>query len=217
MADRKNFPGNFPRGNQDNKPGDTKKPKFNSYWIIGIILLVMIGIQLLSSSGGLQEIDSNRFFQVLQNGDIEKIVIVNKEKVEIYIKPERLTDPAYDDIKSQKSNTVFGQSLPQYFFTIISQDVFVGELNKVMNGLPEENRPTYTTLTRRNYFGEIMLWVLPFLLILGIIIWRNLPQAALWLVGVLVGIKLIFAGAAMTAIGMTGRRAMKKVQKAVTA
>ena len=53
--------------------------------------------------------------------------------------------------------------------------------------------------------------------ILGIIIWRNLPQAALWLVGVLVGIKLIFAGAAMTAIGMTGRRAMKKVQKAVTA
>jgi uncharacterized membrane protein HdeD (DUF308 family) len=53
--------------------------------------------------------------------------------------------------------------------------------------------------------------------VLGIIIWRNLPQAALWLVGVLVGIKLIFAGAAMTAIGMTGRRAMKKVQKAVAA
>jgi uncharacterized membrane protein HdeD (DUF308 family) len=53
--------------------------------------------------------------------------------------------------------------------------------------------------------------------ILGIIVWRNLPEAALWLVGVLVGIKLIFAGAAMTAIGMTGRRAMKKVQKAVTA
>ena len=50
----------------------------------------MIGIQLLSSSGGLKEIDSNRFFQVLQRGDIEKIVIVNKEKVEIYIKPERL-------------------------------------------------------------------------------------------------------------------------------
>ena len=34
--------------------------------------------------------------------------------------------------------------------------------------LPDDNRPTYTTVTRRNYFGEIMLWVLPFLLILGI-------------------------------------------------
>jgi len=168
MTDKKNPLGRFPGGNPGNKPGGTNKPKFNSYWIIGIILLVMIGIQLLSSNGNLKEIDSNRFFQVLQRGDIEKIVIVNKEKVEIYIKTERLQDPVYDDIKSQKSNTVLGQSVPQYYFTIISQDVFVGELNRVMNNLPEENRPTYTTMTRRNYFGEIMLWVLPFLLILGI-------------------------------------------------
>ncbi len=168
MADKKINPGRFPGGNLGNKPGGANKPKFNSYWIIGIILLVMIGIQFLSSSGGLKEIDSNRFFQILQKGDIEKIVIVNKEKVEIYIKPERLTDAEFEDVKSQKTNTVLGQSLPQYFFNIISQDVFVGELNKVMNELPSENRPTYTTATRRNYIGEIMLWVLPFLLILGI-------------------------------------------------
>ena len=167
MAERRT-PGNFPGGNTGNKPGGTNKPKFNSYWIIGIILLVMIGIQLMSSGGGLKEIDSNRFFQMLKNGDVEKIVIVNKEKVEIYIKPERLSDPQFDDIKSQKSNTVLGQSVPQYSFIIISQDVFVGELNRVMNDLPPDNRPTYTTATRRNYLGEIMLWVLPFLLILGI-------------------------------------------------
>ncbi len=168
MADKKSNPGKFPGGNLGNKPGGPIKPKFNSYWIIGIILVAMIGIQFLSASGGLKEIDSNRFFQMLQKGDIEKIIIVNKEKVEIYIKPERLTDAEYEDVKSQKSNTMLGQSLPQYFFNIISQDVFVGELNRVMNELPPENRPTYTTATRRNYLGEIMLWVLPFLLILGI-------------------------------------------------
>jgi len=182
MADKKNNPGNSPGGkqgnnpfgnlkpggNQGNKPGGNIKPKFNSYWIIGIILLVMIGIQLLSSSGGLKEIDSNRFFQTLKEGDIEKLVIVNKEKVEIYIKPDRLTDPRYDDVKAQKTNTVLGQTVPQYYYSIISQDVFVRELNEVMNDLPPDNRPSYTTITRRNYLGEIMLWVLPFLLILGI-------------------------------------------------
>lgn len=168
MAERKNSPGNFPGGNPGNRPGGPNKPRFNSYWIIGIILLVMIGIQFLSSGNNLKEMDSNRFFQVLQKGDIEKIVIVNKEKVEIYIKPERLSDPIYDDVKSNKSNTVLGQPVPQYYFTIISQDVFIGELNKVMNELPPENRPTYTTSTRRNYLGEIMLWVIPFLLIMGI-------------------------------------------------
>ncbi len=168
MAEKRNTPGGFPGSGPGNRQGGPNKPKFNSYWIIGIILLAMIGIQFLSSSGGLKEIDSNRFFQILKRGDIEKIVIVNKEKVEIYIKPDRLSDPAYDDIKSQKTNTVLGQSVPQYYFNIISQDVFVGDLNRVMNELPPEDRPSQTTVTRRNYFGEILLWVLPFLLILGI-------------------------------------------------
>ncbi|HDS06896.1 MAG TPA: ATP-dependent metallopeptidase FtsH/Yme1/Tma family protein, partial [Bacteroides sp.] len=176
MADKKNQTtntpggntGNRPGGGSGNRPGGNPKPKFSSYWIIGIILLVMIGIQFLGSSGGLKEIDSNRFFQMLNNGDIEKIVIVNKEKVEIYIKPEKLSEPRFDDVKSQKRNTVLGQSVPQYYFTIISQDVFVQDLNEAMNELPPESRPTYTTVTRKNYFGEILLWVLPFLIILGI-------------------------------------------------
>ncbi len=167
-GNRPGMPGNRPGGNPGNKPGGGMKPKFNSYWIIGVILLVMIGLQFLSAGSGLKEIDSNRFFQILQNGDIEKLVIVNKEKVEVYIRAERLSDAAYEDIKSQKSNSVLGQAVPQYYFSIISQDVFVTELNNVMNNLPQEKRPSYTTVTRRNYMGEILLWIIPFLLILGI-------------------------------------------------
>jgi len=176
MAERKNNPGNYPGGKPGNRPGGApgnrpggpNKPKFNSYWIIGIVLLAMIGIQFLNSGNNLKEMDTNRFFQVLQKGDVEKIVIVNKEKVEIYIKPERLSDAAYEDVSSNKSNTVLGQPVPQYYFTIISQDVFMEDLNRVMNDLPPDDRPTYTTATRRNYLGEIMLWVIPFLLIVGI-------------------------------------------------
>ncbi len=178
MTDKKKNPGNFPGnlgnlgnrpGNKPgNKPGGPTKPKFNSYWIIGIILLAMIGIQFLGSGNSLKEIDNNRFFQILEEGDVEKIVIVNKEKVEVYIKPERLSDARYEDVKSDKPSSMLGQPVPQYYFTIISQDVFMGDLNRVMNALPEDNRPTYTTLTRRNYMGEIMLWVIPFLLIMGI-------------------------------------------------
>ncbi len=172
MADKKKNPINFPGGNlgnrPGNKPGGPTKPKFNSYWIIGIILLAMIGIQFLGSGNSLKEIDNNRFFQILEEGDVEKIVIVNKEKVEVYIKPERLSDARYEDIKSDKPSSMLGQPVPQYYFTIISQDVFMGDLNRVMNELPADNRPTYTTLTRRNYMGEIMLWVIPFLLIMGI-------------------------------------------------
>ena len=37
------------------KPGLNKsgKPKFNSYWIVGIILLVLLGVQLLNNTGNI--------------------------------------------------------------------------------------------------------------------------------------------------------------------
>ncbi|MEN8156681.1 MAG: ATP-dependent zinc metalloprotease FtsH [Bacteroidota bacterium] len=144
------------------------KPKFNSYWIIGIILLVMIGIQFMNAGSSETEIDSHRFFQILKRGDIEKLIIVNKEKVKVYIRVDRLSDPLYEDVKSKKSNTVLGETVPQYYYSIISQDVFMTELNEVMNTIPQDKRPTYTTATQRNYMGEILFWILPFLLILGV-------------------------------------------------
>jgi hypothetical protein len=124
MADKNNRPGSLPGGGPGNRPGNRPgnkpggpggpgKPKFSSYWIIGIILLVMIGIQFLGSGNNLKEIDSNRFFEILKRGDVERIVIVNKEKVEIYIKPEKLSDPRYDDVKSNRANSVLGQPVPQ--------------------------------------------------------------------------------------------------------
>ncbi|MDF1570474.1 MAG: ATP-dependent zinc metalloprotease FtsH [Bacteroidales bacterium] len=163
MAEKTNRPGT-PGG--PNKPGN--KPKFNTYWIIGIVLLALIGMQFLNNTGTMVETDSNSFFEMLRAGDVEKIVIVNKEKVEIYIKPERLSDAKYSEMNEKRSNSMLGQNLPQYYFTIVFPDVFGQQLNDVMNELPPEKTPQYTTVTRKNVLGEMLLWILPFLLILGI-------------------------------------------------
>jgi cell division protease FtsH len=149
-----------------NKPGN--KPKFNAYWIIGIILILLISMQFINNSGGMVETDSNSFFEMLKSGDVEKIVIVNREKVEIYIKPEKLSDARHSEVNKNRSNTMMGQSLPQYYFTIVFPDVFGQELNNVLNELPPDKTPQQSTVTRRNVLGEMLLWILPFLLILGI-------------------------------------------------
>ncbi len=149
-----------------NNPGN--KPKFNTYWIIGIVLLALVGMQFLNTPGNMVEIDSNSFFEMLKSGDVEKIVIVNKEKVEIYIKPEKLQDARHSRVNGNRNNTMMGQNLPQYYFTIVFPDVFGQELNQVLNELPPEKSPEYTTVTRKNVLGEMLLWILPFLLILGI-------------------------------------------------
>jgi ATP-dependent metalloprotease FtsH len=152
------------------KPGLNKsgKPKFSSYWIVGIILLVLLGVQFLNNSGTIAETDSNAFFEMLKDGDVEKFVIVNKEKIEIYIKSEKLADAKYNDLKDKRNSTVLGQSVPQYTFTIVFPEVFGQELNTVMNDLPDDKKPAYTTATRKNVLGEMLVWVFPFLLILGI-------------------------------------------------
>jgi cell division protease FtsH len=159
-------------GNPDRRPGPNKppgnKPKFNSYWIIGIVLLVLLGIQFLNQSDGMVETDSNSFFEMLEAGDVSKIVIVNKEKVEIYIKPERLSEARHAKVRDKRTNTMLGETVPQYYYSIVFPDVFGQKLNDVLNALPPENKPEYTTATRRNILGDMLLWILPFLLILGI-------------------------------------------------
>lgn len=166
MADKDKNPGGPDRKPGPNKPGN--KPKFNSYWIIGVVLLVLLGVQFLNQSDGMVETDSNSFFEMLEGGDVSKIVIVNKEKVEIYIKPEALSEARHAKVREKRTNTMLGQSVPQYYFSIVFPDVFGQELNQVLNSLPPEKTPEYTTVTRRNILGEMLLWVLPFLLILGI-------------------------------------------------
>ncbi len=148
-----------------NKSG---KPKFNSYWIVGIILLVLVGVQFLSNTGNIAETDSNTFFEMLRDGDVEKIVIVNRERVEIFIKPERLADARYSNLKETRSNSPFKVGLPHYQFNIVFPDVFGRELNTVMNELPAEKKPAYSTKKEKNVVGDMLIWIFPFLLILGI-------------------------------------------------
>ena len=44
-------------------------------------------------------------------------------------------------------------------------------------------------------------------ILLGVMIWRQWPVSGAWAIGILVGIKLIFAGWAMVGIGVAGRSA----------
>ena len=51
-------------------------------------------------------------------------------------------------------------------------------------------------------------------IILGVMIWRQFPVSAVWLVGVLVGIRLIFAGWTMIMLGSVGEAIADEAEKA---
>ena len=54
-------------------------------------------------------------------------------------------------------------------------------------------------------------------ILLGIMIWRGWPESSVLVVGILVGIKLIFAGGAMVGIGAAARGSASDIEDAVEA
>ncbi len=145
------------------------KPKFNVYWIYGIIALAIIGTYLLNMRGGPEEISWQHFEKdILSTHDVEKIVIVNKERAEIFIKKDRLASGKYKDTGAKGINSI-ARAEPQYFITIGSVETFETNLDKAMSGFSDDEMVPLTYETRRNFFGEMLTWLFPILIL--VVIW----------------------------------------------
>ncbi len=161
---------NTPQKEKENKGlfssftgGDGKKPKFSFYWIYGILALVFIGLNFLNMGEGAKKTGWGELRQMLVEGDVEKIILVNKESAEIFIRPELLDDEKYKDVKRGNN---FGQSQPQYYYNVTSPDKFVERVEQTQEGKTDaiyvENE------VRHNWGGELLSWVFPILLIVGV-------------------------------------------------
>lgn len=149
------------KNQRKNKGPGSKKP-FNFYWIYGIIGAILIGINLFNFSG-LKKTQLNNFSEMIQNGDVARIVVVNKEIVEITIKSEKLSDPKYQGLKNK---TFGGANGPHYYIEIGSDEQFINYLNEFQANSENKIRPEYET--RKNWGGEIFGWLLPIIIMVGI-------------------------------------------------
>jgi len=161
--------------NTNNKNG---KPKFNIYWIYGLIALTLIGLQLFSFSPGPKEITMQEFERdMLKNGDVEKIKVINKEKANIYIKKDRLNDVRYKDLFDNSFSSV-SQEGPHFFFTIGSIEYFEQWLREAQDKYLDGEYIEVSYKTQPNYLRDIIGWLLPIFIILAIwiIIFRRMSK-----------------------------------------
>lgn len=72
----------------ENNPNQRKGPKFNIYWIYGIILLAIIGANFLGNSFGTSTTEHSfeDLKDPLSKNDVKKLVVINKDYVEVYLK-----------------------------------------------------------------------------------------------------------------------------------
>src|SRR5580700_278215 len=97
--DRSNFPRfNRTKGDDDSNP--KKGPKFNIYWVWGVIAIVLIALEYFSPfSPDAKQIDELEFRKdMLAKGDVDKLELIpNKGVVRVYIKKDSLQKPYYAD------------------------------------------------------------------------------------------------------------------------
>jgi len=157
--------------NKNNKIEDkdkSKKPKFNFYWVYGIIVLLLLGLQLLNFSGQAKKKYEQDFFsELLPSNDVDKIYVVrNKEQVEVFIKDKSLDKTEYNDLGEGRFKAL-SQGKPHYTFEIGSVDRFDEKLQEAYenNDNIEEVNIDYGT---RTSFLEQIGWLLPIIIIIGI-------------------------------------------------
>jgi len=168
MTDSNKTDKNKGKTGKDGKPSG--KPKFNAYWIYGAVAVSILGFQLIFSGSGNEEITWQRLErEMIQNRDIEKIVVVNKENAEIYIKPDKLASGKYSDVDSHGFGGIPNNG-PHFSYTIPSVEVFNANIEEAQKkyGYNESEIISVRYETRKNILGDLLGWILPLALLVGV-------------------------------------------------
>ena len=157
--------------NENNK--QPKKFQYNSYWIYGFILFLVLAFNVIFMiNTKTKEISQNEFEKMVIADEVKKIEIINKNTVHVFIK-DSIIDKNYPELKDERFNAIN----PQFEFEIGDAGVFGEQLEKLQeSGHPVE----FTYKTENSIFGPILNMLLPILLFIGlwIIIMRRMGGGA---------------------------------------
>ena len=173
---KKQFAKNKGTNGHGKKPGTPKKGgnRFNFYWVYIIVFALFIGMQIFTAmSFSAKNSTYQEFEQALELGDVDRVNIVNERKVQIFIKEESLRESErYDEV----SETNLGKYLnpgPHYVFEMPST-TFEDRLKDYYELRDVEDRIPVNYQTQDNFFGDIVSWVLP--LVLMVAVWMFLMR-----------------------------------------
>ncbi|WP_457618572.1 ATP-dependent zinc metalloprotease FtsH [Lutibacter sp.] len=139
-----------------------KTPKFNFYWIYGVIFVLFIGYQLFNDGNmSSRNLSQNEFKTILEANDIDKIMIVNRDIANIYIKKEALEKEKYKKDKG----SLYTSNSPLYFYDFGDLQNFEKELKaeKEAKNLDFDT----SNVERTNLLDQIFMY-LPFIFLIGL-------------------------------------------------
>ena len=154
---------NTDNNNPDNKPNG----KFNSYWIYGLLALLLLALNFYTlQSSSTKPLDWARFQSMMQAKEIQKIEVINKKQANVHLTKKALDSGKYTDATISK----FSPNRAHYFFEIGDVRAFLEDIKEIQK---EANIPTAEFIRpqfeeKPNWIPQILSWLLPVFIIIAI-------------------------------------------------
>lgn len=149
--------------NQNSGPGSRKPQggfKFNPYWIYGILFVVLLGLTFIRT-GGSANTNWSEVRQMILQGDVEKLRVVNDREVQVYLtSAARQKEPYKKKINKQES--ILGDEDWDFAFEM-EKDFFNTQFALVEAEIQKTNKeaksPVVLFHTDPQIWGQIFQWV----------------------------------------------------------
>ena len=142
---------------------DTPKP-FSSRpsWLLIFLTGMFLYFTFWGTNSNTEEIGWLQFEStMLAKRDVEKVVVINKEKAEIYIKEDRLSSPEYKEV----SEALWGTNLgPHYTMSIGSVESFETKMTEAQTNLSAGSKVNITYKSRVQWL-TVLAWIFPLAMI----------------------------------------------------
>ncbi|MNF35295.1 ATP-dependent zinc metalloprotease FtsH [compost metagenome] len=149
---------------KDNNP-NSNKFKVSPWLIYTAILLIFLFISFATGGSSLQEpaqLTSSKFNTYLEKGQIEKVIVYNKNEAEVYLSAAALKDK----IHSKVAKDVFDRPNkgPHYTLEIGNDQIFQTKLEKAVN----EGKLKDFNFLQKNNWTDILISLLPIIIIIAV-------------------------------------------------
>uniref|UniRef100_UPI004049C96A ATP-dependent zinc metalloprotease FtsH n=1 Tax=Flavobacterium sp. TaxID=239 RepID=UPI004049C96A len=151
------------KNNQNNNP---KKIKFNPWIIYIAAIAIFIGINIVSGGSNWSEpirTSTSEFSKLVDDGDIEKIFVYNKQEAEIFIKEESLKKEKFKKVE----NDVFGRPNkgPHYIMDDVGD---LATFQETLEAALASGKISEFDFKSKNNWGDLFISFLPLIVIIGI-------------------------------------------------
>ena len=158
---------NLDGSDEPRRDGGGGLPKFNLTWIYMLVAIGLLGLYMAKNIGPKRVINWADFEIMAKNGDVDKLVVINKAEGYVYIKKEKLGQGPYTDI--DPNDKTIDPTKPHFVFNIGPSEVFRDNLKDLNDGLVKEKKTKVQTDYQDKPWGQLLItYGLPLLIFAGL-------------------------------------------------